>query len=156
MISFNTYFFLFFSGIGFTIIAMYFKWRFWYIFLLLLLCLIGMQFAMKKLNFLTSNLQNKKFLTFKSSLTYNFRNGEKKTFSISNHTLINDTENKLIIEKVEYSRFKTSNSTENYITTIDPYSSLDLQFDIDYFYIDPPRSISVKGGSSTTRYWIHK
>ena len=119
---------------------------------------MGHRLVMDKVTILTENNEKQKYLTFKNSVFYTFKNGVTKTISIKDNTLINDTYNELIIEKVEYgySKYSSSNSRDNYMTTISPYSAQDLTYSIDYFYTEPPQSIRVKAGSSKTRYWLHK
>jgi 16S rRNA G966 N2-methylase RsmD len=117
---------------------------------------MGVRFVMDKATILTENNKKQEYLTFKNSLLYSFKNGSIEVISIDDYTIINDTDERLIIEKIECSRFSTSNSGENYMTSISPYSSKILNYSIDYFYIDPPYSIRVKNTATNIRYWLHK
>lgn len=151
------YFFL--AGFLSILVLRFYRGKYWYIFLILGFSLIGLFFVMDNVTILTGNNKKLEYLTLKNSHFYTFENGTTKTISIEDNTLINDTENEFIIEKVQYgyySKYYTSNSQDNYMTTISPYSAKSLPYSIDYFYTDPPKSIRVKAGSSTLRYWLHK
>lgn len=156
MISDNMGFYLFFAGLGSLFILRFYSGKYWYIFLILGFGLVSLRFVMDKVTILTGNNEKREYLTFKKKFTYSFKNGETQSITISDNTLINDTEDKLIIEKVIYSRYASSSSGDNYMTTISPFSSEILNYSVNYFYNEPPSSISVKGGGSTTRYWLHK
>ena len=158
MISDNISLSLFIVGLFSLFVLGFYEGKYWYIFLILGFSLMGHRLVMDKVTILTENNEKQKYLTFKNSVFYTFKNGVTKTISIKDNTLINDTYNELIIEKVEYgySKYSSSNSRDNYMTTISPYSAQDLTYSIDYFYTEPPARIRVKGGSSKTRYWLHK
>jgi len=156
MISDSMGFYLFFAGLASIFILRFYRGKYWYIFLILGFSLMGLRFVMDKVTILTGNNEKQEFLTLKNSISYTYKNGLAESVSIKVNTLINDTEDELIIEKVEYGRYENSNNDDNYIETINPYSSQDLIYRVNYFYTDPPSSIRVKGGRSTTRYWLHK
>ena len=144
------------AGIGSISILNFYRGKYWYIFLIIGFSLLGLRFVMDKITILTGNNEKQEFLTLKNSISYTYKNGRTESVSIGVNTLINDTEDELIIEKVEYGKYANSNNDDNFIESINPYSSQDLIYGVNYFYKDPPTSIRVKGGSSTTRYWLHK
>ena len=150
--------YIFLAGFLSILVLRFYKGKYWYIFLILGFSLIGLFFVMDDVTILRGNNEKQEYITLKNSHFYTFENGTTKTISIEDNTLINDTENEFIIEKVEYgySKYSTSDSQDNYMTTISPYSAISLPYSIDYFYTDPPKSIRVKASSSTLRYWLHK
>ena len=150
--------YIFLAGFLSILVLRFYRGKYWYIFLILGFSLIGLGFVMDNVTILTGNNEKHEYLTLKNSHFYTFENGTTKTISIEDNTLINDTENEFIIEKVEYgySKYSSSDSRDNFMTTISPYSAQSLTYSIDYFYTEPPQSIRVKGGSSKTRYWLHK
>lgn len=149
-------YYLFFAGLGSIFVLRFYGGKYWYIFLILGLSLMSIRFLMDKVTILSGNKEKQEFLTFKSSHSYTFKNGSTKSILINDYTLINDSDETLIIEKVEYSRFSTTSSGGNLLSWISPYSSQILEYNIDYFYDDPPSSIRVKSGNITTRFWLHK
>ena len=151
--------YIFLAGLGSVLVLRFYGGKYWYIFLTIGFILMGLRFVMDNVTILTGNNKKQDFLTLKSSHFYTFKNGTTITISIEDNTLINDTDNEYIIDKVKYgyySKYYSSSSQDNYMTTISPYSAKILTYSIDYFYDDPPKSIRVKGGSSTLRYWLHK
>jgi hypothetical protein len=105
---------------------------------------------------LKANQEKEILLTFGSSIDYTFQDGTSTNLLVSSNTLVNDTQDKLIVEKVEYSTYSSISSGDNIVNIIEPYSFSQLGSSVSYFFEEPPKTISVKGGGSTTRYWLHK
>lgn len=111
---------------------------------------------MNEIVVLKANQKREKLLTFGSSFDYTFQDGTTSNISVSSNTLVNDTYEKLIIEKVEYSAYSSLSSGDNVVNNIEPYSYAKLGNSVSYYFEEPPKTIRVKGGGSTTRYWLHK
>ena len=69
----------------------------------------------------------------------------------------NNTNHQLIVDGIKYSTTISSNDYSNItIAVIPPYSSINLNKKVDYFFTYPPGTISVKNSHSETRYWLHR
>jgi hypothetical protein len=148
--------YLIYAGIAFFIVFGFYKGKYRYILLLAGIGLIGSRFAMNEIVVLKANQKREKLLTFGSSFDYTFQDGTTSNVSVSSNTLVNDTYEKLIIEKVEYSAYSSLSSGDNVVNNIEPYSYAKLGNSVSYYFEEPPKTIRVKGGGSTTRYWLHK
>ena len=144
------------TGVVLIVAFRFFKGKYQFILLLAGIGLIGSIYAMNEIVVLKANQEHETLLTFKSSLDYTFKNGNSSVIPISNNTLINDTQDNLVIEKVEYSAYSSIGSGENTETNLDPFSYQQLENPVSFFYKEPPKTIRVKGGGTTTRYWLHK
>jgi hypothetical protein len=98
---------------------------------------------------------NEKYLTLWNDLEYTFSDGRSYKIIIKDNMIINDSSKKVVVEKVEYSSVALLNFGDNIECTISPYKYLELANSIDYYYSEPPKTISVKRGGTTTRYWLH-
>lgn len=151
--SIGTY--LMFAGIfSFFLIYLY-KGKRPYIFLLIGIAAFGSRMLMDTVTVIKGDQQIQKFLTFKSSIEFEFSDGRKATISVKGNTIVNDSEFELKVEEVKYSTYTMFSSDDNIVAKINPYSVSEFN-NIDYFFSEPPRSIRVKGGGSTTKYWLHK
>ena len=148
--------YLIYAGIAFFIVFRFYKGKYRFIFLLAGIGLIGSRFTMNEIVVLKANQNREKILTFGSNFDYTFQDGTTSNISVSSNTLVNDTYEKLIIEKVEYSAYSSLSSGDNIVNNIEPYSYAQLGNSVSYYFEEPPKTIRVKGGGSTTRYWLHK
>jgi len=148
--------YLIYAGIAFFIVFGFYKGKYRFIFLLAGIGLIGLRFTMNEIVVLKANQNREKILTFGSNFDYTFQDGTTSNISVSSNTLVNDTYEKLIIEKVEYSAYSSLSSGDNVVNNIEPYSYAKLGNSVSYYFEEPPKTIRVKGGGSTTRYWLHK
>jgi hypothetical protein len=148
--------YLIYAGIAFFIVFGFYKGKYRFIFLLAGIGLIGSRFTMNEIVVLKANQNREKILTFGSNFDYTFQDGTTSNISVSSNTLVNDTYEKLIIEKVEYSAYSSLSSGDNIVNNIEPYSYAQLGNSVSYYFEESPKTIRVKGGGSTTRYWLHK
>jgi hypothetical protein len=148
--------YLIYAGIALFIVFGFYKGKYRFIFLLCGIGLIGLRFNMNEIVVLKSNQKREKLLTFGSSFDYTFQDGSTSNISLSSNTLVNDTDDKLIIEEVEYSTYSSLNTGDNIVKQIESFSYTQLGNSVDYYFEEPPKTIRVKGGGSTTRYWLHK
>ena len=148
--------YLIYAGIAFFIVFGFYKGKYRYILLLAGIGLIGSRFAMNEIVVLKANQKREKLLTFGSSFDYTFKDGITSTISVSSNTLVNDTEDNLVIEEVEYSTYSSLSDEDKVVNNIESFSYAQLGNSVDYYFQDPPKTIRVKGGGSTTRYWLHK
>jgi hypothetical protein len=148
--------YLIFAGIVLFIVFRFYNGKHRYVLLLAAIGFIGSRFAMKEIVVLKTNQKKETYLTFGSSFNYTFQNGNSYVIPVSSNTLINDTEDKLVVEKVEYSSYSSISSGDNIENNIDPFSYQQLANSVNYFYEEPPKTIRVKGGGTTTRFWLHK
>lgn len=148
--------YLIYAGIAFFIVFGFYKGKYRYILLLAGIGLIGSRFAMNEIVVLKANQKREKLLTFGSNFDYTFKDGTTSTISVSSNTLVNDTEDNLVIEEVEYSTYSSLSDEDKVVNNIESFSYAQLGNSVDYYFQDPPKTIRVKGGGSTTRYWLHK
>lgn len=148
--------YLIYAGIAFFIVFGFYKGKYRYILLLAGIGLIGSRFAMNEIVVLKANQKREKLLTFGNSFGYTFKDGTTSTISVSSNTLVNDTEDNLVIEEVEYSTYSALSDEDKVVNNIESFSYAQLGNSVDYYFQDPPKTIRVKGGGSTTRYWLHK
>ena len=121
-----------------------FNGKYQFILFLAGIVLIVIRFTMNEILVLKSNSEHETLLTFGSSYDYTFKNGNSCIIPISDNTLINDTQDNLVIEKLEYSTYSSIGSGENSKTYLQPFSYQKLENSVDYFYAEPPKTISVK------------
>lgn len=148
--------YLIIAGIASFIILRFYKGKFPFIFLFIGLLLLGLRFWMKKIVVLKENNIQETLLTYSSNFEYKFQDGTISMVPVGGNTLINDSKDKLTVEKVEYSSYASFSGDDNIVATINPFSFSELENSISYYYEEPPKTIRVKGGGSTTRYWLHK
>ena len=147
--------YLFIAGIVSLLILRFYGGKYWYVFLLLGVGFIGLRMAMKNVVILKEGRVNEKYLTLWNDLEYTFSDGRSYKIIIKDNMIINDSSKKVVVEKVEYSSVALLNFGDNIECTISPYKYLELANSIDYYYSEPPKTISVKRGGTTTRYWLH-
>jgi hypothetical protein len=102
---------------------------------------------------------------FISRFDFTYKSGERVILPIpsgSANTIINNTGYTLYVETVHYSTGLENNGSNNQlIKEIDPYSSNQLNYKIDYYFQEPPSTIHIsrKQGetmpTSETNYWLH-
>jgi hypothetical protein len=148
--------YLLFAGIALVIVFGFYNGKFRFILLLAGIGLLASRYAMNEIVVLKENQKKETLLTFGKSFDYTFQDGTSANVSVSSNTLVNDTHDKLIIEKVEYSTYSSRSSGDNILNNIEPYSYAQLGYSVSYYFEEPPKKIRVKGGGSTTRYWLHK
>lgn len=156
MITSDTSLYILLAGIASLVVLRFYRGKFWYVFLLLGIILLGIRFSMNSVTVLTEDEKHVKYYTFNKSIDYSFSNGNTMAIKIGNNTIINNTNYTLTVEKVEYGVSTYSTNSNPIVTKIRSYSSIELSNSINYFYTQPPNSIRVKGGGSRTRYWLHK
>jgi hypothetical protein len=144
------------AGIALFIVFRFYKGKYSFVLLFAAIGLIGSRFAMNEIVVLKTNQKKETLLTFGSSFNYTFQDGTSSNVSVSSNTLVNDTQDKLIVEKVEYGSYSSISSGDNFVNNIEPYSYAQLESSVSYYFEEPPKTIRVKGGGSTTRYWLHK
>jgi len=149
-------FYLIIAGFVSLLILRFYRGKYWAIFLILGIGFFALRMSMKEVTILIGNRLSEDYLTFNRNHEYNYKNGSKEIISIEDNTLINDTEDYLVVEKLEYSTYASYTSGDNVVMDIPPYSHVQLINSIDYFYSQPPDTISVKNGGTTTRFWIHE
>ncbi len=147
---------LFVAGIALLIFFVYYNGKYSYVLLFSAIGLIYSRFGTNEIVVLKENQEKEILLTFGSSIDYTFQDGTSSNLSVSSNTLVNDTQDKLIVEKVEYSTYSSISSGNNIVNIIEPYSFAQLVNSVSFYFEAPPETISVKGGGSTTRYWLHK
>ena len=147
--------YLFVAGVVSLLILRIFGGKYWYVFLLLGIGFIGSRMAMDNIVIVKDNNVKEEYLTFLDNFDYTFFDGRKCEISVRNNTIINDSPKKVIIEKVEYSRVESLNFGDNIEFTISPYQYTNLVNSVDFYYTEPPKTISVRSGASCTRYWLH-
>jgi hypothetical protein len=147
---------LFVAGIALLIFFVYYNGKYSYVLLFSAIGLIYSRFGTNEIVVLKANQEKEILLTFGSSIDYSFQDGASSNVSVSSNTLVNDTRDKLIVEKVEYSTYSSISSGNNIVNIIEPYSFAQLGSSVSFYFEAPPKTISVKGGGSTTRYWLHK
>ena len=147
--------YLIFAGIALFVVFRFYNGKYRYVLLLAGIGLLGSRFAMKEIVVIKANQKQETFLTFGRRFDYTFQNGNSTDIPLGSNTLIDDTQDKLVIEKVEYSAYSSIGSGENIETNIEPFSYQQLENSVSYFYEEPPKTIRVKGGGTTTRYWLH-
>lgn len=148
--------YIIFTGIALIIAFALYKGKYRYILLLAGISSFVARFSMNHIVVLKENQKRESLLTFGSSFNYTFQNGRTSRITVTSNTLINDTEENLIVEEVEYSTFSSFSDENNVVKNIESFTYTQLGKGIDYYYKDPPKTIRVKGGGSTTRYWLHK
>lgn len=151
--SFGT--FLIVAGIVSFVALRLYKGKFRYIFLILGIGFIGVRFTLTEIKVLKGEGRKIDILTFGKSIEYKFQSGKTMLVPISDNTLINDTQEKLFVEEVEYSTYSSYSEGKKIVERIDPYSFNRLTNSIDYYFKNPPKTIRVKGGGTTSRYWLH-
>jgi hypothetical protein len=117
--------------------------------------LIVLRFLMDKVTILNDYRCKKSYYTIKSNIEYVFSNGETQNVSVGSNTLINDTPEDFTIEEVHYSSTLSFGNGNTIVQNVKPFSSYQLENGISDYFDEPPQQISVKRGSSTTRYWLH-
>lgn len=147
---------LFVAGIVLIIVFRFYNGKYSFVLLFVGIGLIGSRFAMNEIVVLKASQKKETLLTFGSSIDYTFQDGTSSNVSVSSNTLVNDTQDKLIVEKVEYGSYSSISSGDNVVNNIEPYSFAHLEHSVSYYFEEPPKTIRVKGGGSTTRYWLHK
>ncbi len=148
--------YIIFAGIALIIAFAFYKGKYRYILLLAGIGSFVARYSMNHIVVLKANQKRESLLTFGSSFNYTFQNGNSTRINVSSNTLVNDTEEELIIEKVEYSTFSSLSDEDKVVKNIESFSFVQLVNSVDYYYENPPKTIRVKGRSSTTRYWLHK
>ena len=153
MITTDTSLYILLAGIASLLVLRFYRGKFWYVFLLVGIVLLGIRFSMNDVTVLTEDEKHMKYFTLNNSIEFSFSNGSTMDINVGNNTIINNTKYTLTVEKWNGI---TSTTANPFVTTIRPYSLINLSNSINYFYIQPPNSIRVKGGGSRTRYWLHK
>lgn len=156
MITYSIGTYLFIAGVISIIIAGSKPGKFWYIFLIVGITFITMRLKMKNITILNNSYSQTEYLTYKNSYQYILKDGNKINTLVKDNTIINDSEFELKIEKVEYGYGSLSSNDNKIVGVISPYSCVNLNYDIDYFYKTPPNSIKVKGSDSRLRFWLHR
>jgi hypothetical protein len=114
--------YLIYAGIAFFIVFGFYKGKYRYILLLAGIGLIGSRFAMNEIVVLKANQKREKLLTFGNSFDYTFKDGTTSTISVSSNTLVNDTEDNLVIEEVEYSTYSSLSDEDKVVNNIESFS----------------------------------
>ncbi len=155
MISYTTGVIFLLLGIASVLVFRFYRGKFSFLFLTIGLGLIISFYVMDKVTILNSLDKKEERLAYRQSIFFSYKNGKKEYVPIKKSTLINDTEEELVIEKIEYGT-STYFIGDNVIDSVKPYSSKNISYEINFFNNTPPSSIWVKGGRSKTKYWIHK
>lgn len=155
MISNDSALYIFIAGFILLLIFRFYSGKYRFSFLIAGVLLLVLRFSMDEVTIIKENKSKKDYYTLKSEIEYEFANGKTKNVSVGSNTLINDTPEELTIEEVHYSSTPSFGNGNTVVQNIMPYSSNQLKNGISYYFEEPPKQISVKRGSSTTRYWIH-
>ena len=103
------------------------------------------------------NIDQQTIVSVFGNFSFKFKNGDSTNMSLDDNLVFNNTNHQLIVDGIKYSTTISSNDYSNItIAVIPPYSSINLNKKVDYFFTYPPGTISVKNSHSETRYWLHR
>jgi hypothetical protein len=113
---------------------------------------------------LESESSPEKTLVLTSSKEFHFKNGTQQNIEIDDKVLVNNTPNKLYIEKIIYgeSFFEEDETQNTIIDSIEPFSVFNNPYYIEYYFQQPPTTIKVNvkkessNNKKTIQYWLHK
>jgi hypothetical protein len=117
----------------------------------------------KQIRVISGESSVNKSIVLTSSIDFLYANGSEQEIEIDERLLINNTPNRLFLEKIVYGEgFFTEDVTQNSIVaTIEPYSTYVNSYYIDYYFVEPPSVIEVNNNKKnpskekTNRYWLH-
>jgi hypothetical protein len=95
------------------------------------------------------------YKTFYEHKLYYFKNSSPVSVRITNNTIINNTHDTLIIEKVFYG-FLLNGKNQQIISVIPPFKFENCPFPIDFLLTNPPKKINVKHDEDVIKIWLHK
>lgn len=117
----------------------------------------------KQIRVISGESSVNKSIVLTSSIDFRYSNGSEQEIEIDERLLVNNTPNRLFVEKIVYGAgFFTEDVAENSIVaTIEPFSIYVNPYYIDYYFVEPPSVIEVNSNKKnpnkekTNRYWLH-
>ena len=142
-------------GIGLLLATIFYKKKIRFVFLLSGIGLIASRIAMNELILLSPGEKNQIMLVLGDKVDYTFSNGSTLEIKVMSNTIINDTEDRLMVEEVYYGSMSPLTNDDVIIGQIKPFSYTSLEYSVDYYFGKPPKKIRVQGGGYFSRYWLH-
>ena len=148
----------------FLLIFVFYKGKNRYFLLLPTFYFFLIPLTFKHLQVLNNESSPKKTMLLTSSKIFQFDNGTELVIDLDEGALVNNTPNKLYIEKLVYgeSLFEEDNTQNTIVDSIEPYSVFNNPYYIEYYFQQPPSVIEVNVSNKSTtnkktiQYWLHK
>jgi hypothetical protein len=155
MITSTTGIYIVLAGIGLLLASIFYKKKIRFVFLLSGIVLIVSRISMNELILLSLGEKNQIMLVLGDKVDYTFRNGSTMEIKVNINTIINDTEERLIVEEVYYGSVSPLINDDRIICEIKPFSYTSLEYPVDYYFGKPPKKIRAHGGGYFSKSWLH-